>query len=161
MKVFNPAIRGRRVLITHDMGRKDEPHYAGNDIHRPQLRCLKSRLALTRVHLKSIAVMKTKHSTIAPTPQDLLEELRTLVADAEQMVSRGVTEKYDDTISALRSRFEAAQERFTNLYSSVRRKVVTGAKSTDRVIHAHPYQSLAITLGAGLIAGLLLARRSD
>lgn len=121
----------------------------------------RNRLDLSDVQLKSIPAMKTKHVSTAQTPQDLLDELRALVADAEQMVSSGVTEKYDDTISALRSRFEGARDRFTNLYSSVRQKVVTGAKSTDATIRANPYQSLAIALGAGLIAGLLLRRRND
>ena len=40
------------------------------------------------------------------TPNDLLAELRTLVADAEAMIA-GATERSTDAFSALRSRFDA------------------------------------------------------
>ncbi|MBL9200173.1 MAG: DUF883 family protein, partial [Opitutaceae bacterium] len=34
------------------------------------------------------------------------------------------------------------------------------AKCTDSAIREHPYQALAIALGAGLLVGVLLGRRS-
>jgi ElaB/YqjD/DUF883 family membrane-anchored ribosome-binding protein len=105
--------------------------------------------------------MKNRNESTAQTPQDLLDDLHALVAEAEKMISDGVSEKSDDIISALRSRFESARERVADNYTSARKKVVAGAKSTDEAIRSNPYQSLAIALGAGLVVGLLVGRRSE
>lgn len=34
-------------------------------------------------------------------------------------------------------------------------KAISGAKSTDQMVRSHPYQTLGIMLGLGLIVGLL------
>lgn len=104
--------------------------------------------------------MKNKSTSAAQTPKDLLDDLRTLVADAEKMVGDSLSEHSSDAISALRARYETAQERLGEFYEGARQKVVAGAKSTDEAIRANPYQSLAIALGAGLLLGVLLGRRS-
>jgi len=104
--------------------------------------------------------MKHKTESNAQTPQDLLTELRTLVSDAEKMMGDSITEHSEDAVSALRARFDAAQERMSELYEGARKKVVAGAKYTDETIRANPYQSIAIAAGVGLLVGVLLGRRS-
>ena len=104
--------------------------------------------------------MKTKPESTAQTPQDLLADLRTLVAEAEKMMGDSLTEHSEDAITALRSRFDAAQERLSEFYLGARKKVIAGAKYTDETIRANPYQSLAIAAGVGLLLGVLLGRRS-
>lgn len=105
--------------------------------------------------------MKRTTESTAQTPEDLLAELRTLVADAEKMMSDSVTEHSEDAVSALRSRFAAAQERMGELYAGARQKVIAGAKYTDDTIRANPYQSLAIAAGVGLLIGILVGRRCE
>lgn len=105
--------------------------------------------------------MKNNTASTAHTPKDLLDDLHTLVAEAEKMMGESVSEHTEDAISALRSRFNAAQERLTELYSGARMKVVAGAKYTDDTIRANPYQSLAIAAGIGLLVGVLIGRRRD
>jgi ElaB/YqjD/DUF883 family membrane-anchored ribosome-binding protein len=94
------------------------------------------------------------------TPKDLLDELQTLVTEAEAMISGSATEHSDGAFESLRSRFSDAQERFTDAYAGARKKVVAGAKYTDETIRANPYQSLAIAAGVGLLIGVLAGRRS-
>jgi ElaB/YqjD/DUF883 family membrane-anchored ribosome-binding protein len=96
----------------------------------------------------------------AQTPTGLLNDLHSLVNEAETMAGDSLSEHTDDAISALRARFDAAQERLTDLYTGARKKVVAGAKCTDEAIRANPYQSLAIAAGVGLLVGVLLGRRS-
>jgi ElaB/YqjD/DUF883 family membrane-anchored ribosome-binding protein len=96
----------------------------------------------------------------AHTPKELLHDLQALVAEAEAMVADSVTEQATDTVDSLRSRFAAAQERFTDAYTGARKKVIAGAKCTDDAIRENPYQSLAIALGVGLLVGVILGRRS-
>ena len=104
--------------------------------------------------------MKNNHESTAQTPKELLNDLHTLVAEAEKMMGDSLSEHTADAVTALRERFDAAQERFAEVYAGARKKVVAGAKCTDAAIRANPYQSLAIAAGVGLLAGVLLSRRS-
>ena len=103
--------------------------------------------------------MKNKTDNTAQTPKELLNDLHALVQEAETMMGDSISEHTADAVSALRSRFEAAQLRLGDLLAETRTKVVAGARRTDEAIRANPYQALAIALGAGLLAGILLGRR--
>lgn len=104
--------------------------------------------------------MKNNQDSTAQTPQDLLNDLRTLVLEAEKMMGDSVSEHSADALSALRSRFDATQERLGEYYATAKKKVVAGARYTDETIRANPYQAIAIAAGVGLLAGILLGRRS-
>jgi ElaB/YqjD/DUF883 family membrane-anchored ribosome-binding protein len=104
--------------------------------------------------------MKNRHVSETQTPEALLNDLRTLVAEAEKLLSDAPNANGEEAVSTLRDRFEAAQERFTDLYASARKNVTAGAKYADDTIRANPYQALAIALGAGLLVGVLLGRRT-
>jgi ElaB/YqjD/DUF883 family membrane-anchored ribosome-binding protein len=104
--------------------------------------------------------MKNRNLSETQTPEALLTELRSLVAEAEKMLSGAPDANGEEAVTTLRDRFEAAQERFADLYASARKNVTAGAKYADDTIRANPYQSLAIALGAGLLVGVLLGRRS-
>ena len=41
----------------------------------------------------------------------------------------------------------------------VEEKAVEGAKATDKAIRTHPYESLGVAFGVGLLVGVLVARR--
>ena len=104
--------------------------------------------------------MKAEMDRITQTPEDILNELRSLVVEAENILGRSPQEgNFEAAVAGIRERFEAAQERLTELYAEARRKVVAGAKYSDETIRTHPYQSIAIALGVGLLAGALLGRR--
>ncbi len=103
--------------------------------------------------------MKTNQET-ARTPKELLDELHALVTEAETMMGDALSEQSAEAVESLRARFAAAQERFTDAYAGVQKKIVAGAKCTDATIRANPYQSLAIAAGIGLVVGILLGRRS-
>ena len=96
----------------------------------------------------------------AHTPKELLQDLQALVAEAETMMTASVSEHSSEALDTLRTRFHAAQERFSDLYEGARKKVVAGAKCTDETIRANPYQSIAIAAGVGLLVGVLLGRRT-
>jgi ElaB/YqjD/DUF883 family membrane-anchored ribosome-binding protein len=104
--------------------------------------------------------MKNNKTTTAQTPKELLEDLHTLVADAERMMGESISEHTADAVSALRTRYDAAQERISDMYEGAKTRVVAGAKCTDTAIRENPYQALAIAAGVGLLAGILLGRRS-
>lgn len=102
--------------------------------------------------------MKNRNATDIQTPEALLHDLRSLVTEAEKILSGGAEGDDAEAVTTLRARFEAAQERFGDLYATTKKNVTARARSTDAAIRANPYQSLAIALGAGLLAGVLLGR---
>jgi ElaB/YqjD/DUF883 family membrane-anchored ribosome-binding protein len=97
----------------------------------------------------------------AQTPTELLNDLKTLVRDAEAMLSSAVTDQSAEAFEAIRDRFSIAQDRLSHLYARARKRVVAGATCTDTAIRDNPYQSLAIAFGVGLLVGVLARRRSS
>jgi ElaB/YqjD/DUF883 family membrane-anchored ribosome-binding protein len=98
--------------------------------------------------------MKNNGTTTSAASKHLLEEMHALVAEAEKLMNAP-----DDSIGTLRERFDNAQERLSEIYTDTKKKVVDGAKSTDKAIRSKPYQSIAIATGVGVLIGLYLARR--
>ena len=74
-------------------------------------------------------------------------DMNQLTTDAETLTERG---------KAAASKLAGAVE---NARVKVQESTVAGAKATDRAIREHPYQSLGIAFGAGVLIGLLIARR--
>ncbi|MEO6874486.1 MAG: hypothetical protein ABI222_06650 [Opitutaceae bacterium] len=104
--------------------------------------------------------MKNNKSA-AHSPKELLSELQTLVAEAEQMIGDSAGEATEDAMSSLRGRYEAMQERLSEAYDGAKKKVVAGAKYTDTTIRENPYQALAVAAGLGILVGVLLGRRNS
>jgi len=101
-----------------------------------------------------------KNNKETATPKELLTELQALVVEAEQMVGASVGESSQEALGALRERYEAMQERITELYDGAKKKVIAGAKYTDETIRENPYQSMAVAAGLGLLVGILIGRRT-
>jgi ElaB/YqjD/DUF883 family membrane-anchored ribosome-binding protein len=110
--------------------------------------------------------MKNNQDT-AHTPKELLHELQTLVTEAETMLADALPENSSEAFGKLsarcdaaRERFNVAKERLAEFYQETKKRVAVGAKYTDTAIRENPYQSLAIALGAGVLLGVLIGRRS-
>jgi ElaB/YqjD/DUF883 family membrane-anchored ribosome-binding protein len=58
-----------------------------------------------------------------------------------------------------RSRLAAALESAKAAYQRVEEKTIAAAKATDQTIREHPYESIGIAFGLGLLAGVLVARK--
>ncbi len=101
-----------------------------------------------------------KRSESAETPEQLVTQLRGLLTEAEHLIGTSAGEYVGEKAEALRERFGAAQERLQELYDATREKVVDGAKTADKAIRSHPYESLAVALGIGVLIGFLARRPS-
>jgi ElaB/YqjD/DUF883 family membrane-anchored ribosome-binding protein len=104
--------------------------------------------------------MKNRHdpSTTAETPEQLIEHISRLMAEAEAMIAGPVTDQSDGRMSEIRGRLESARDRLNRVYSAARTNVVAGARYTDETIRAYPYQALGIALGVGILLGVLIGR---
>ena len=76
-------------------------------------------------------------------------------------------ERNDDSIESseklaeLRERLANAIESAKVAAKRLEEKTVAAAKATDRVIRDHPYQTVGIAFGLGILIGVLLGRRRD
>ena len=96
----------------------------------------------------------TEH-TIA---SELAEPVQNLVEDARELLAVTADVAEEKVVEA-RRRLGAAIEQGRDAWRTVQKSAVTGAKATDRTIREHPYQSLGIAFGVGMVLGLLLRRR--
>ena len=99
--------------------------------------------------------------TIDETPEEVAEHISRLMAEAEAMLVGPVADRAADRFSDLRARFETLQHKAVDAYGDARKRVVAGAKATDETIRSHPYESLAIALGIGVLLGALSRRGRD
>ena len=87
--------------------------------------------------------------------EKLVEDLTTLVEDAEQLVrATGAT-----IGEASRQELMTALQRLKARAQQVRRRAVASARATDRLIRDNPYRSLAVVFGLGMVAGIIVNRR--
>jgi ElaB/YqjD/DUF883 family membrane-anchored ribosome-binding protein len=104
--------------------------------------------------------MSTRRTT-AETPEQVVEHLRSLIAEAEKAIGTNFSEDAEETLSSLRERLGVIKEKVADGVTFAREKIVTGAKQADSVIRTHPYESLAIALGVGVLLGVFLRRSED
>lgn len=97
----------------------------------------------------------------AKSPSDLLDDLRSLVGEAEKLMSDTVVAPTEEAVHSLRERFKSTQARLVDVYDDTKRQVVAGAHYTDETIRAHPYPALAVAVGVGALLGVLIGRRCD
>lgn len=104
--------------------------------------------------------MKNRHDSSTETPEQLIEHINRLMAEAEAMIAGPVTDAAQGRLADLKDRLESARDKVTHAYKAARNGVVAGAKYTDTQIRQHPYQSLGIALGVGVLLGVLVGRSS-
>jgi len=99
-----------------------------------------------------------QESSTSETPEQLIEHISRLMAEAEAMITGPVTDQAGGKLADIKARLESARERLTDAYGRARLGVVAGVKYTDETIRLHPYQSLAVALGVGVLVGALIRR---
>ena len=88
------------------------------------------------------------------------EDLGQLAQDARALMN-ATADVAGEKVGEARKRLAAALENGKEIYGRVREKAVESAKAADEVVHAHPYQAIAIGVGVGALVGYLIARRGS
>ena len=115
--------------------------------------------------------MKNRHETAptSETPEQLIEHISRLMAEAEAMIAGPHTDQAEGRLAGIKDRLASARQQLTDVYGrardgvydaygKARKNVAAGAKYTDETIRSHPYQSMAIALGVGVVIGALIRR---
>ena len=88
----------------------------------------------------------------------LVTDLKTLSHDAEAML-HATAGQAGDKMTELRARLTSALESTKATYRKIEEKTVAGAKVADKTIREHPYESIGVAFGMGLLIGVLAGRR--
>jgi ElaB/YqjD/DUF883 family membrane-anchored ribosome-binding protein len=92
------------------------------------------------------------------TKEKLVSDLKTVAHDAEELLKATAGDLGDKTKEA-RAKLAGALEKAKESYQKLQDKAAAGAKATDQCIRTHPYQSLGIAFGVGVVLGLLARRK--
>jgi len=95
---------------------------------------------------------------IEASTEKLLQDLKAVVHDGEELLRAGAHDLGERGMAA-RERLAAALEVAKQTRQKLQERAVVGAQATDRLIREHPYQSVGLAFGVGMLLGVLVNRR--
>lgn len=101
-------------------------------------------------------------SDIAVSKEKLAQDLKIVVADAEELL-RATAGQAGEKVAAAREKIQDSLRHAKGKLAEVEDMVVDqgkrAAKATDEYVHDHPWKAVGIAAGVGLIIGMLISRR--
>jgi ElaB/YqjD/DUF883 family membrane-anchored ribosome-binding protein len=88
----------------------------------------------------------------------LATDLKAVVRDAEDLM-KATAGQAGEKISEVRKRLATALDSAKATCHRLEEKTIAAAKATDQTIREHPYQSIGLAFGVGLLVGVLVARK--
>ena len=104
--------------------------------------------------------LEQAHSRLAR--ERVMADLKTLVRDSEDLLKAtagDVSEKAKEARARVSSALERARASCDDLQEQTIASAKAAAKKADAVIRTHPYESIGVALGIGLLIGVLVARK--
>ena len=96
------------------------------------------------------------------TKEKLMEDLKVVVADAEELL-KATANQTGDRILAARAKagesIQAAKIRIAEAQATIVEKVKVAAKNTDDFVQENPWKSVGIAAALGIVLGALISRR--
>jgi ElaB/YqjD/DUF883 family membrane-anchored ribosome-binding protein len=103
--------------------------------------------------------METRSSSeIEESTERLLDDLKAVVHDGEELLKAGVHDLSEQGVAA-RERLAAAVDVARETRRKLEIKAREGARVADRYIRENPYQSIGMAFGIGMLLGVLINRR--
>jgi ElaB/YqjD/DUF883 family membrane-anchored ribosome-binding protein len=90
--------------------------------------------------------------------EKVVGDLKTLTRDAEAVL-HATAGQAGEKMHEHRSRISSALESAKATCHRLEEKAVAGAKAADKTIREHPYESIGVAFGIGLLIGVLVGRR--
>ena len=94
--------------------------------------------------------------------EKLIADVKVVIADAEELL-RATAGQAGEKIAGLRAglqdRLTAAKHKLEDLEDVVVENAKAAGRAADDYVHDHPWRSVGIAAGVGLVIGLLIGRR--
>lgn len=104
---------------------------------------------------------KSANSVNEATQEKLMQDLRVMVADAEELL-RATAGQTGDKVVAVRERVQQnlamAKARLVEVEQAVVARAKQAAQATDDYVHENPWRAVGVAAGVGLIFGMLISR---
>jgi len=100
-----------------------------------------------------------KQGSAARSAEALIGQLEDMVEEAGQLMNETVEDTVKKQLKEFKEKIEGLKQRLIAYYEDIEEAVVSGAKTTDKAIREHPYESLAIALAVGVLIGALIRSR--
>ena len=92
----------------------------------------------------------------------LMADLRTVISDAEELLRLGAEQtgaSATEWRAKVEERISRAKVKLEDLQDSAVAKAKAAGHAADDYVHDHPWRSIAVGAGVGLVVGLLIGRR--
>jgi ElaB/YqjD/DUF883 family membrane-anchored ribosome-binding protein len=90
--------------------------------------------------------------------EKLVSDLKRVVRDSQELLQDSAAVAGEQA-HALRERLMETLEAAKATCRRLEEKAREGARATDKVIREHPYQSIGLAFGLGLLIGVLVTRK--
>ncbi len=90
--------------------------------------------------------------------EKLASELKSVSGDAEELL-KATAGQGGEKVSEARKRLAAALDAAKATCQRLEQKTIEAAKATDQCIREHPYQSIGVAFGLGVLIGYLIRRK--
>ncbi len=107
-------------------------------------------------------ILNTLAADIKAPKDKLLDELRTVVDNAEELLHSTSNQAGEGVVIArarIQESLKAVKARLHHAESAVVERTHEAAKATDHYVHTNPWQSIGISACAGIIIGMLIKRQ--
>jgi len=98
------------------------------------------------------------HGHIVVTKDRLVNDLKNVVSDSEELLKELAGELSERGKQA-RARLMATLESAKETCGELKEKAKAGAEAADTAVREHPYTSIGVAFGIGLVIGVLVCRR--
>lgn len=95
---------------------------------------------------------------IGSSTEKLLHDLKAVVRDGEELLRAGARDLTDRGLAA-KERLAAALEVARDTQRRLQEQAIASARKTDQLIREHPYESIGVAFGVGVLIGILAGRR--
>ena len=106
--------------------------------------------------------METHFDTMTSKSQEareqIKEDLHALMRDSEELLKATAGDMSEKAKHA-RVRLSEALDKAKGTYRRLEQTTIAAARATDKVIRDHPYESIGIAFGVGLLIGVLVTRK--
>jgi ElaB/YqjD/DUF883 family membrane-anchored ribosome-binding protein len=109
-----------------------------------------------------VAVRRRELSMSEVNKERLMSDIKTVLADAEDLLKQAASatgERASELRETALTRLKQAKEKAADVQVVVVEKGKKAARATDDYVHEHPWASIGIAAGAGVLLGLLINRK--
>jgi ElaB/YqjD/DUF883 family membrane-anchored ribosome-binding protein len=102
------------------------------------------------------------NDAVTAARQQMLADLKAVVADSEELL-KATAGAADERAAAARARISeslrAAKAKIDEIDAEMLDRIKDAAKATDDYVHEHPWHAVGIAAAAGLLLGVVIAKR--